>query len=109
MNSLSEIDQFKDDRSASKKDAGQMRERLALLLNGFSLVAARGRTSVAPVTARIQTLLEQFGEHRDRANRLEQSQAADDRHQIRALLDGYNETVEGYRQKQEQVADDFNL
>jgi hypothetical protein len=109
MKSLSEIDRFKDERSASKMDAGRIRERLALLLNGFSVVAARGNTSVAPVTARIRTLLNQFAEHRDRANTLEQSQAADDRHQIHALLVGYNKTVESYRQKQEQVADDFNL
>jgi hypothetical protein len=109
MDSLAGKDRFKNTHSASNKDAGQMRERLALLLNGFSLVAARGRTSVAPATARIRTLLKQFGEHRDRANKLEQVQAADDRHQIHALLDGYNETVESYRQKQEQVADDFNL
>jgi hypothetical protein len=92
-----------------KKDAGQLRERLDLLLNGFSVVAGRGSTSVAPVTARIRTLLKQFSEHRDRANTLEQSQAANDRHRIHALLHGYNETLEGYRQKQKQVADDFNL
>ena len=109
MNSLSEIDRFRDDRSASKKDAGQLREGLVLLLNGFSVVAGRGHTSAAPVTARIRILLQQFREHRDRANTLEQAQASDDRHKIRALLDGYNVTVEGYRQKQEQVADDFNL
>src|SRR5712692_7165493 len=109
MDSLAGKDRFKNTHSASNKDAGRMRERFALLLNGFTVVAGRGQSSVAPVTAQIRTLLKQFGEHRDRANTLEQSQAADDRHQIHALLDGYNKTVESYRQKQEQVADDFNL
>jgi len=59
MDSLAGKDRFKNTHSASNKDAGRIRERFALLLNGFSLVAAQGRTSVAPVTARIQTLLKQ--------------------------------------------------
>lgn len=86
-----------------------MRDRFARLLNGFSALAARGGTSVAPLTVRIRTLLEQFSERRDRADTVEHAQTAEDREHIRALLVGYNETVEGYRQQQEQVADDFNL
>ncbi len=93
--------QFKADPSTSNEEVGQVRERFALLLNGFSAVTGRGSTSVPPVTARIQTLLKQFGEHRDRADTLEQSQAVNDRHQIRALLDRCNKILEGYRQKQE--------
>lgn len=109
MDSSTGKDRFKNENSASNEDTGRKRERFALLLNGFSVVVSRGRTSVAPVTARIRTLLKQFGEHRDRANMREHAQAAEDRHQIHALLEGYNKTVESYRQKQEQVADDFNL
>jgi hypothetical protein len=86
-----------------------MQERFTVLLNGFSVLAARDRVFVAPLTARIRTLLEQFGERRDRADRLEQAQKADDREHIRALLVGYNESVERYQHQQEQVADDFNL
>jgi len=86
-----------------------MRERFALLLDGFSVLAARGGTSVAPLTARIRTLLKGFGERRARADASGQAQAADERERIRVLLVGYNETVEHYRQQQEQVADDFNL
>jgi hypothetical protein len=109
MNSLSGKDRFKDERSASSEEAGDMRERFALLLKDFSVLVAQGTTSVAPLAARIRTLLEQFGERRRRAATLEQAQTADEREKIQALLQGYNETVEGYRLHQEQVADDFNL
>lgn len=86
-----------------------MRERFALLLNDFSVIAAGGRTSVALSTARMRTLLKQFGEYRDRADATEKAETADDCEHIRALLAGYNETVERHQRQQEQVADDFNL
>ena len=86
-----------------------MRERFALLLNGFSLRAAQDRVSCAGSTDQIRTLLHRFGELRDRADASECAQAADDRGRIGALLAGYGKTVEHYRQQQEQVADDFNL
>lgn len=86
-----------------------MRERFAHLLKGFSALAARDGTSVAPLAARIRTLLEQFGERRERTDAVERVQTADDREHIRALLVGYNEAIEHYRYEQEQVADDFNL
>jgi hypothetical protein len=108
MNSLFG-NRFKDEQSASNQEAGQRRERFALLLNGFSVLAARANASVALLTARIRTLLEQFGERRDRADTLEQTQATADREQIYSLLTGYSEAEERYRRQQEQVADDFNL
>src|SRR5688572_23802123 len=86
-----------------------MRERFALLLEGFSILASRERSSAAPLTVRLRNLLEKYGECRDRADTLEQEQAADDHERIRALLVGYNESVERHRQQQEHVADDFNL
>ncbi len=86
-----------------------MRERFASLLDGFSTVTARRGKSVAPVTMRMRTLLEQFGERRCRASTKEQRRAANHRDQFRVLLDAYNETIDRYCQQQEQVADDFNL
>lgn len=109
MSSVSGKDRFKDERSASNEEAGRVRERFALLLNGFSILAARGCTSVTSLPTRLRTLLEEFGECRDRADTLEQAQTASDCEQIYTLLDGYNEAVERYRHQQEQVADDFNL
>lgn len=66
----------------------EIRDRFALLLNGYSVLAARERTSAAPPAARIRTVLEQFSERRDRADALEQAQTADDREHIRGLLFG---------------------
>src|SRR5262245_48627750 len=86
-----------------------MQERFALLLKGFSVLAARGGTTAPPLMVRMSALLTQFGECRARADALEQVQTAASHTRIRALLDGYNETEERYRQHQEQVADDFNL
>jgi hypothetical protein len=86
-----------------------MRERFTHLLNGFSALAARDASLVASLTGRIRALLNQFGELRDRADAVEQAQTADDRENFRALLIGYNETLDRYRHQQEQVADDFNL
>src|SRR5207245_5117852 len=75
----------------------------------FSVIAAQGRTSIAPLTARIRTLLTQFGERSDRADTAERAQTADEREHMHALLVGYDETVKRYRHQQEHVADDFNL
>jgi hypothetical protein len=86
-----------------------MKERFAQLLDGFSALVAQSDTTGAGVLAAFRNLLSEFGERRVRAEMIEQTNAADDRHQFLALLDGYNETVEHYRQQQEQVADDFNL
>ena len=86
-----------------------MRERLVLLLNGFSALTARGRKSIAPLTARIRTLLERFRERLDRVDAAAQVQAADNHERISALLVEYRKIVERYRHQQEQVADDFNL
>jgi hypothetical protein len=86
-----------------------MRDRFALLLNDYSALAARGRTSVAPLTARISTLLKQFGEHFGRAVTSELARAAADCEHIRVLLGDYNNTVERYEHQQVQLADDFNL
>jgi hypothetical protein len=86
-----------------------MRERFALVLNGFSELADRGSKPVALLTARICMLLKQFDARRDQADLSGQEQAADDRDCIGALLVGYSEEVGRYRQQQEQVADDFNL
>ena len=80
-----------------------------MLLNEFSVLAARNRTSFGPNTGRIRTLLERFVELRHLADASEQTQAAEDRKRIGALLDGYNETVARDRLQQEQFADDFNL
>jgi hypothetical protein len=90
-------------------EAGEMRECFARLLNGYSLRVAQDRASCAGRTDRFRTLLQRFGEVRDRADAAAQAQAAEDRGRFRALLDGYSETVERYRQQQELVADDFNL
>lgn len=86
-----------------------MRERFGQLLHEFSLLVARSHVSFAPLKTQFRTLLKQFGEHQERAVTFEQAQAANDREHIRALLIGYNETVEHYRHQQEEVADDFNL
>ncbi len=86
-----------------------MRERFALLLNAYSLHAARARTSLAPRTARIRTLLEGFRARLDRVDAAAQLQAADNHERISVLLVEYKKTVERYRQQQEQVADNFNL
>src|SRR5207248_1161653 len=109
MNSSSGKDQLMDDRSAANEEVSQRRDCFARLLNGFSFLATRGDTPAAPLTVRMSALLKQFGECRVRADKLEQAQTAASRARIRALLDGYNETVEHYRQQQEEVADDFNL
>jgi hypothetical protein len=86
-----------------------MQKRFAHLLDGFSTVTVRRGTSIALPTGRIRTFLDQFREHRERGAAKEQKQAANDRDQLAALLDAYNETQERYRQQQEQLADDFNL
>jgi hypothetical protein len=86
-----------------------MRDSFALLLDGFSALAARSDAADASLTARIRTLLNQFGECRDRAERLEQARAAAARECICALLIAYSEAVDRYCRQQEQVADDFNL
>jgi len=61
-----------------------MRERFAKFLNGFSAVLP-SRTSVVPRTARLCTLLKQFGEHRDRTNALDRVQTTDNREHMRAV------------------------
>lgn len=109
MNASSPNDRSRDRWPASNDETGRMRERFALLLNGFSAFDARSRTSVAPLVARLRTVLNEFAERRDRAIALEQAQTAGDREQICTLLDGYNESLDRYRHQQEQVADDFNL
>jgi hypothetical protein len=98
-----------DEKSLSNESARKMRECFAVLLSKHSALASAASPSFAARTARIRTLLLQFGERRDRAEALEQAQATDDRERIRALLVRYGETVENHRQQQEQDADDFNL
>jgi hypothetical protein len=86
-----------------------MRERFVRLLGGFTAIATRRPAPVDPPTARFRGLLERFGELRDRAETLEQFEAATDHTRFRALLNGYAITVEKDRLQQEQTADDFNL
>jgi hypothetical protein len=92
-----------------QKRTTMLGERFARLLNAFSVVAVRDRTILSPSTARFRRLLERFVEPRDLADAANLTHAAEDHKCIRALLEGYNETVERYRHQQEQVADDFNI
>lgn len=98
-----------DQRLATNGEAREMRDRFALLLNDFSVLVAQGNISVAPLAARIRTLLKEFIECRGRADKLEQARTIADREQIRTLLNGYTQAIEDYSHQQEQVADDFNL
>src|SRR5437016_5040484 len=86
-----------------------LRDRFARLLKGFSVLGARKSTSQRPNTAQMRSFLERFVELNSRAEASERKQAAVDHKCLRALLAGYNETVERYRRQQEQLADDFNL
>ncbi|HEV3143299.1 MAG TPA: PD-(D/E)XK nuclease family protein [Gemmataceae bacterium] len=86
-----------------------MRERFAHLLDGFSSVAARKRNPTTSAVVRFRDVLEGFCERRLKADALAQKQAERDHNCIRALLDGYSEAAERNRQRQEQVAVDFNL
>jgi len=90
-------------------DRGKFKERIAILLNGFSQRTNQDRKSIAAVAVRIRTLLEKFGEHHNRVKRFEQAQMAENRDQFQVLLDGYNGKIELDRYQQEKVADDFNL
>jgi hypothetical protein len=86
-----------------------MRELFSLLLKGYSVRVARERSSIPPLVACIRTTLEQFGKHHQRADRLEQTQATNVRQQVSDLLNGYTKSVDAYRERQESVAEDFNI
>jgi hypothetical protein len=90
-------------------DEVRMRELFSRLLKNHSVFAARARHSRAPLAARFFSLLEQFREHRARADRLELAQAIDVHKHVTDLLAGYLKSVEIYRQRQESVAEDFNI
>jgi hypothetical protein len=90
-------------------EAAILRERFARLLSGFAGLGAIDQTSLGPSTAGFRALLEQFEEHRHRADELEHAQTAGDCEHISTLLVGYNEAVERYCLQQELVADDFNI
>jgi hypothetical protein len=61
------------------------------------------------MAVRLHDLLEGFQECRQRADASAQCEAATARDRFTALLNGYGAAVERYRQRQEQVAEDFNL
>ena len=85
-----------------------MRERFAQLLSGFSSLVAQGFQVELP-TDRFRKLLQQFGNHRERAVAVAKAKSTDDHERFRELLGGYKETVQRYRKQQELSADDFNL
>ena len=87
----------------------QMRDRFAALLNDFSGLARHRCPSGGPLVDQFRTLLDQFGELRERAVTIERQQSSDNGKHFNVLLEAYSNTLERYRRQQEQVADDFNL
>ena len=67
------------------------------------------QTPVGPSAAQFSALLEPFLEVRKRADATEQTNAVEEQRRLSSLLAGYDNSVERYRQLQEEVAEEFNL
>jgi PD-(D/E)XK nuclease superfamily protein len=97
------------DSHESIRGPGKLQERFALVLDAFSKTVTERRAALAADGVQIRAFLEQFSEHRSRADAMEHANTVQGRNQFHTLLDAFNETLEHYRLHQEQVADDFNL
>lgn len=116
----------------------KLRERFARLLSGYSSLVANEHGEGEPLTPRFRSLLEQFvhlrqitdaADHADAADSHERfhrlldefvrvrqrvdvaelAEAGETRRHLDTLLAGYHEATARYRERQVDVADDFNL
>lgn len=67
------------------------------------------RSPLDPQARKMRSLLEGFARVRERVNRRERVQAADQYERFRALLSAYHAAVDRDREQQKETADDFNL
>jgi hypothetical protein len=100
-------------RPESNDGAFLMRQRFQKLLHDFTALLPQGSLGTAPLTSRIRTLLDQYGEHRKRADTLKQARMQGDdeafhnpsrmQSQFATLLNSYGKTA--IRDRESQAGD----